>query len=243
MATVLGVDGCPKGWCAVSLDTASNEFSAAHYDTFDDVLATRSRKIAIDMPIGLMDSPGGRDCDREARALLGWPRRNSVFSPPARATLAYCDNIESYRKACKVNEDVTERKISRQAFNIGPKIKEVDDAMTRQRERRVFEAHPEVSLAAMTGVPMKHRKSRRAGRDERWRPLSHVFRLGRSPEKPAELRGLCGIEDYIDALVCAWTAKRILEGKADPMPAKPPRDPSGLRMAIWRPRPLAHRVD
>ncbi|MEX1194908.1 MAG: DUF429 domain-containing protein [Dehalococcoidia bacterium] len=184
-----------------------------------------------------MEGPGGRDCDRAARALLGWPRMTSVFSPPARQTLKWC--CSDYKRACRINFANTKRKISQQAFYIGPKIREVDDTMTRPRARRVYEAHPEVSFAALNtpGGAMRFRKSKHAGRTERWALLRRIFpELPPEPRLPDALSRLCDREDYIDALVCAWTAARIHAGEADPLPADPPRDNKLLRMAIWRPR-------
>ena len=88
MSTVLGVDGCPHGWCVVKIDTKTRAFTPFHYDTFREILDSHPRTvIAIDVPIGLREGPGGRDCDREARKYLGWPRRTSVFSPPVRQIL------------------------------------------------------------------------------------------------------------------------------------------------------------
>jgi predicted RNase H-like nuclease len=153
-------------------------------------------------------------------------------------TLEFCGQKDLYRKACGVNRECTDRAISQQAFWIGPKIREVDQAMTRALERRVCEAHPEVSFAAMNGGnAMCHRKSTSKGRQERWAVLRRIFgQLPALPARPPELGRTCDLEDYIDAIACAWTAKCIAEGEARSFPAKPPRDAEGLRMAIWAPR-------
>jgi predicted RNase H-like nuclease len=230
MTLVLGVDGCPHGWCAVALDTTSGTLTPAHVDTFAEAVATSASTIAIDVPIGLLDVPGGRDCDRAARKLLGRPRMTSVFSPPSRAALV----CATYEEACAANFACTERKISRQSFGIGPKIREVDEAMTTDREARVYEAHPEAAFAALAGHAMTHRKSKRDGRGERWAALRRAFsRLPAGPALPESLRRCCDLEDYVDALVLAWTAARIRSGEAISLPADPPRDSKGLRMAIW----------
>jgi predicted RNase H-like nuclease len=42
-----------------------------------------------------------------------------------------------------------------------------------------------------------------------------------------------GADDLLDALACAAVARRLWRGEAQPFPASPPRDASGLRMAIW----------
>ena len=239
MPTVLGVDGCPRGWCAVQLDTTTAARTPLHFDTFRDILNAHPRSvIAVDVPIGLMQGPGGRDCDREARKYLGWPRRTSVFSPPVRQVLSLTGRKGKYSEACRASRRVTEGKaISQQSFWIGPKILEVDSVMTRALERRVYEAHPEVSFAALNSDrAMSHRKGTREGRTERWRVLRRKFPdLPRTPVLSSALRGLCDLEDYVDALACAWTAATIESGDATSLPARPPRDQRKLRMAIWRP--------
>ncbi len=235
MPTVLGVDGCPHGWCAVRLDTDKNALEPSHHDSFASVLAAPEDIIAIDVPIGLMDGPGGRECDRAARAYLRWPRRNSVFSPPARKTLQLCGHDGDYKEACRVNREATGSAISQQSFWIGTKIREVDLAMNPGIESRVYEVHPEVSFAAIAAHPMSNRKSRRLGREERWRHLRKEFpQLPPEPARPAELGRDCDLEDYTDAIACAWTAARIAADEAAPMPEKALRDRCGLRMTIWR---------
>ena len=271
MPTVLGVDGCPRGWCAVQLDTDTRALTSSHHDTFRNVLSTFPRiTIAIDVPIGLMEGPGGRECDREARKYLGRPRASSVFPPPVRQILRLTGIKGKYGEACHESRSATGGKaISQQSFWIGPKIREVDDVMTRALERRIYEAHPEVSFAAMnssqirtnvgaqrlratptsrreSAAPanppqrdsrhaMRYRKGTRQGRAERWPVLRRTFSdLPKTPVLPDELRRLCDLEDYIDALACAWTAARIATGVADSMPQDTPRDSRGLRMVIWR---------
>jgi len=40
------------------------------------------------------------------------------------------------------------------------------------------------------------------------------------------------MDDLLDAFAVLWTARRIAEGKAVTLPARPPLDSFGLRMAI-----------
>ena len=42
-----------------------------------------------------------------------------------------------------------------------------------------------------------------------------------------------GPDDLLDALACAFVARRISLGEAEPFPNPPPRDAFGLPMAIW----------
>src|SRR2546422_11663063 len=105
MPLLLGVDGCPGGWCAVALEVGEGRPRAAGahvYRSFAEILAADAAVICIDIPIGLLDVPGQRRCDVEARRLLG-PRRSSVFPPPSRRALA----ARSYREACDINFQLT----------------------------------------------------------------------------------------------------------------------------------------
>jgi predicted RNase H-like nuclease len=43
------------------------------------------------------------------------------------------------------------------------------------------------------------------------------------------------VDDYIDALVCGWTAVRVVRGEARRIPAEPEKDERGLRMEMWVP--------
>ena len=102
---VIGVDACRGGWVAVTLTagtviagtgtagtpgtvtagtitagTAGNVTVAAD---LTGLVEGTPDAIGIDMPLGLLDA-GWRDCDSQARRLLG-PRRGSVFAIPPRA--------------------------------------------------------------------------------------------------------------------------------------------------------------
>ena len=109
-AFVAGVDGCKAGWVCVWLYEQGD--MAADMVNITEMLRSRPnglRVLAIDMPIGLID--GTSACDKAARAKLGWPRRNSVFSPPCRAALAGRD----YAEGCQINESLTCKKTTRQS--------------------------------------------------------------------------------------------------------------------------------
>src|SRR5207248_8623660 len=82
--------------------------------------------------------------------------------------------------------------VSRQAFNLLPKIAEVDALVTPTRQSQVREVHPELAFAALAGgVPMAWPKRTAAGRAERLAAL-HVADVPR-------LRGAAP-DDVLDAL-------------------------------------------
>src|SRR4051812_4450040 len=116
---VAGVDGCRSGWLVILCALAPRESMPLHITSrlctdFQAVLDLTERPIAVavDMPIGLLEraAPGGRGCDREARAVLGRPRSGSVFSPPTRPGLAAL----KYEDAARANG----AGMSKESFNI-----------------------------------------------------------------------------------------------------------------------------
>jgi predicted RNase H-like nuclease len=199
---------------------------------FDEVLSLSPRPavIAVDIPIGLLDTlqPGGRECDRQARRLLG-RRASSVFTPPIRALLEATryEQVQSYG-------------VSIQAFGILPKIREVDRLMTPELQKIVHEAHPELAFRSLTRAPMQHNKKTLAGREERLRALEQepgkLFRQIRSAfenGQKAFKRVQVAPDDLLDAYVLAWTAFRITNRQAGRLPVNRLVDKKGLRMEIW----------
>jgi predicted RNase H-like nuclease len=180
--------------------------------------------VAIDIPIGLT-AHGARRADVEARQRLG-PRRSSVFPAPVRSVLA----ATTYEEACALSRATCGKAISKQLFNILPKIREVDALVTPQRQRQLFEMSPELSLAVLAGAPMAHPKTTPAGRGERIDTLGRVF----DPEEierhlntaPRGARS----DDILDALAGAWTARR--HAAAQHLQLGGDVDARGLRMEV-----------
>lgn len=238
---VAGVDGCRGGWAVVlrPIDSAG-PLTCRLVARFADVLTAPEQPvvIAVDMPIGLPErgSLGGRLADRAARAGLGG-RQSAVFAVPSRAAVQERD----YGRACAVALATSDppRKVSKQTFNLFPKIREVDAEMSQALQARVREVHPEVAFWMLNGA----------------RPLSEPKKVKSRPYPPGlalrrELLAQAGFpidrldafrarsdeagpDDILDAAICSWTAARIARGEARCFPADPPRDATGLRMEIW----------
>ena len=236
---VAGVDGCRSGWFALLTAVPAGQqrpvrVIARRCAKFAEVLALPERPvvIAVDMPIGLLERPrpGGRDCDREARKRLGSPRASSVFTPPTRPGLA----AAVYSEVAELNGTG----LSKESFNILPKILELDQAISAALQNRVFEAHPELAFASLGGAPMRHSKKTLAGRRERTRLLRRAY--GAAFKDPVRLRleqgtANVGLDDILDAYALAELADRIRRGVAQRLPsgARPKRDRRGLRMEVW----------
>ncbi len=235
--TVVGVDACKAGWCAVTIRQAGNLYRVAEsaiYSSFKQLLARDVDLICIDIPIGLLDQPGQRSCDTAARQMLGGPRRSSVFPPPCRSAIRF---VADYVAASQTNLQVTGKKLTKQSFGIMPKIADVDQHMTPDRQSHIKEVHPEVCFWALNNRrPMSWNKIMPEGSRERWRTLMGILPfLSPEPKLPPEIGKGCALDDFIDALAAAWTAICIVHGSGTRIPQEPKVDQKGLRMEMWLP--------
>jgi predicted RNase H-like nuclease len=240
-----GVDGCKAGWCVAIVRAVSKRGgAAADYvlelrsffvaSTFGRVLAETEdcALVCLDIPIGLCEGEGARECDTAARRLLGGRRASSVFPAPVRQALLANDR----ETASKINFKCSGKKLSCQSFNILEKIRQVDNLIKPELQRQIREIHPEISFWALNNKrPMQHKKSRLSGRNQRMQLLSHTFpgleeivALARKPREMAP-------DDILDAFVAVWTAAQTICGKTITLPENPACDSTGLRMEILCP--------
>lgn len=231
--SAVGVDGCRAGWFWIALDAkGSGDYGlAADIATVADRFPART-PVFIDMPIGLADASAERGCDTLARSLLG-ARRSSVFNAPVRSALQATDHASAVR----LNRAATGKGVSVQAFNLAPRIIELDALMrTSAKARAMFrESHPELSFRALAGGhPMTHAKRTRKGFEERLACIERAHPQARAVVADAWLmHGGAGLsrDDVLDAMANALIA---LAGPArwQSLPARPPRDEFGLPMRI-----------
>lgn len=238
---LVGIDGCRKGWIAAFVPAgAPGYLGAARLEIFPDFTAILSRFgrnaiYAVDMPIGLPErsGAGGRGPERAVRPLLG-NRQSSVFSIPSRRAVY----AAGYREACAIALETSDppRRIAKQAFNIFPRIIEIDSILRVDREWPVHEVHPEFAFLALNdGVPMRMPKKirNRANPDGLSERREVLARAGFSATVlEARIAG-AGADDILDACACLAIAGRIARGEAHPWPDPFERDAHGLPMAIW----------
>jgi predicted RNase H-like nuclease len=235
-----GVDGCTGGWIAAFVRPRGGETRVRIVRRFADVLAAPERPaiVAVDMPIGRPERTGlgGRAAEGCVRPLLG-ARQSSVFSVPSRAAIQAAD----YGEACRVAHATSDppRKVSKQLFNIAPKIREVDECLrgNAAASGRVFEVHPELAFWRLNGGrPLTEPKKVKSRPHEPGlamrRTLLIAAGLPESTVNASPPKGAAA-DDLLDALACAAIARRIHAGIAEPFPNPPPRDAFGLAMAIW----------
>jgi predicted RNase H-like nuclease len=83
---------------------------------------------------------------------------------------------DSYPTASGINYARTGKRLTRQTWEIAPKIREIDDLICTLHQEWVYEVHPEVSFWLMNGrSPMKHPKSRKADATSGGRFFSNTF--------------------------------------------------------------------
>lgn len=221
------MDGCRAGWVAavapadvsqvrLVVVASLQEFAEQHPG-----LQHWALDMPVDLPRGKPDDDGLRRCDEQARAKLGWPRSSSVFSAPPVGVLAASDHAE----ACEIAAAASERKISVQAWNLVPKIREVRALLEADPtwRGRMFETHPELCFARLNeGDGVEAAKKTPAGRATRLRLLATVF--GRTVVDRAlrTAKGAKGVanDDKIDAMAALVAALRAARSDSNVLPSK-----------------------
>lgn len=232
-----GVDGCPAGWVTVSKCLADGSLEVELIRKLEDLFRPPREVVlaGVDMPIGLLSQarPGGRECDRAARKTLGPSKSSSVFSPPVRKAL----RAGSYEEALRLNRESSGHGlgISRQAFGLLPKLRELESIITPGRQRVIREVHPELSFWAMNnGRAVREKKSGIKGLAKRGDLLSAHGLDIYDKARPRWPKRMVGDSDILDAAAALFSAERIYFGQAVRLPAgEPPRDEKGLLMEIW----------
>jgi predicted RNase H-like nuclease len=205
---VAGVDGCKAGWVVATVGP-----DQPHLHVCRDFVAVRAvadevgaSVVAVDMPIGLA-ADGDRSADGLARTRLG-VRRSSLFPTPCRRVL----DAATYAEALVISREVTGKGMSKQAWMLVPKIREVRSAVAPHEARRFVEVHPETSFTTWAGQPMAS-KHVFEGQLARFRLVAEEFGFDEAwlAARPVG----CGADDVFDAFACAWTARRLALGVAE----------------------------
>ena len=216
----IGIDGCPGGWiAAIKIDEQPIGWHFA--PALDGILKTASSHacILLDMILGLPDATEPqRLCDSLAREKIR-PHGARVFSAPPREAL----HAKDYAEACALARLATDKALSKQTFNILPKIRELDAVA---HDSRLREAHPELVFARFNkGRPVGASKKTTEGRTARGQLLESVLPGSKDALDLAGrhfLRRQVAPDDCLDALaLCAAAVKpeqltRLPENPAQP---------------------------
>lgn len=207
-----GIDGCRGGWVIARRKDTTRPvkllFAKSLSEAFNDV--TQPTTIAIDMPIGLPESEY-RACDIAARKVLGPKRQSSLFFAPPRCVL----QANTHREAGDLAFAATGKRISIQAWNLLPKIRELADWIeSAPPSFQTVETHPELCFARLSdnGALAASKKSSEGNLQREtllatWfgkKTLDTALAWKRPPGVAAD--------DLLDALVSLITAERIPQG-------------------------------
>jgi predicted RNase H-like nuclease len=227
-ASVTGVDGCAGGWVAVTLSPAADEDPDAPAPPVTVTVAKTLDELAvdgvtgIDMPLGLL-AAGWRTADLLARRALG--RRGScVFAIPPRPVWEQ----PTYANANQSCRELTGGGMSIQAWGLRHKLLEADAFRRVAAAPPLYEVHPELSFAALSGdsAPLADSKHTAAGRRIR-RALLARAGIVLPPRVPGAAE-----DDLLDAAAVAWSAARIDAGAAVTLTDPAQRADDGREIAI-----------
>jgi predicted RNase H-like nuclease len=223
---VAGVKPCATGWLVAVAKLHGTTFAPEEprvLETFVDVLDQRPSfaTIALNAPVGCLEElrPGGRDCDREARALLG-RRGGAIPSAPIRP------HLDEGATGSGAGLSAVSQKLL-------PRFREVALEMAPFRQRTVYEVSSEMSFYQLNeDAPLRWSKRSEAGREERRALLQKKIPGGeriydcKIPRVP--------YSHMLDVAAFMWTARRIFARAAIRIPQDPQWDDQGLRMEIVR---------
>ena len=182
--------------------------------------------LAVDMPIGLTDTPRpGRACEGEARTLMPG-KASSVFPTPCRPALAGTTHADANAISRKLGVG-----LNQQTFRLFPKLREIDELLrgSAKLRRVIYEAHPELAFTRMNGgKPVLAKKRKPDGFAERRQLLArHGLKW------KVDVMSGAARDDVLDAMAVCRTAMLIAEGTATRLGPARERDRYGLPMNIW----------
>ena len=229
MENILGIDGSKNGWVGVKQNAKREDFSEIIFkEKLIDFLSTDIKLIIIDMPVGLDKNirQGGRLVDKEARKKL-LKRKSSIFNAPIRDVL----KAKSYDEANTISKSKG-LGISKQSWNLVPKINELDQILQIKIRPQIYESHPELCFQTMNDGELKFSKKEKLGIKERRNILTKngfdkKF-LDRNLKKNKNFHS----DDFLDACALSWTAKRIMNEKNINLPEDPKKDELGIIMQM-----------
>ena len=229
MKNILGIDGSKSGWVGVKQYLKHEGSSEVLFNNkLIDFLSPDIELIIIDMPVGLDNNiqQGGRLVDKEARKKL-LKRKSSIFNAPIRDVL----KAKSYNEANSISKSKG-LGISKQSWNLVPKINELDQILQIKIRPKIYESHPELCFQIMNGGVLKFSKKEKMGIKERKNiliknGLDREF-LDNSLKKNKNFQP----DDFLDACALSWTAMRIINKQNLNLPEDPERDELGIIMQM-----------
>lgn len=198
----IGIDGCKGGWIIAWIQ--ADQSAELHYaESLRPFLqkVPDSAVILIDMILYKSCASGPRQFDRFAKSQLGkWHSR--VFPAPPQDALT----AQDYPEACQRSHAISGKKISKQCYNLFPKIREANDPAIPSAQ--MLEYHPEIAFKQLNeGVTVEASKKTELGRSIRQQLIaSHLPNVPTSPIHAQ--RKTWQADDILDALALALVAQK-----------------------------------
>ena len=234
MTILAGVDGCKFGWVCITKDLENGTLKSMIFKSAAELFdqTPTPAVFAIDIPIGLTDS-GPRQCDIQARRLLGARRGTSVFPAPIRPVL----NVANREEADKIHRSIDGRGVNVFSWNLYPRIRDVDIELQKNTDLRdvAYEVHPELSFKILNGGDsIVAAKRNPTGESIRRSLIKNYFGSGAFNEiRNNHYQKDVANHDINDTFAVLWTAERIFRGDVKVIPVEIEFDSVGLRMGIW----------
>lgn len=227
---VAGVDGARGGWLVAVWDGNSCALDLVkHAET---LFTLPVAFMTVDMPIGLPDR-GARICDLHARRGLPGKRKSCVFPAPRR----YMLNLPDYERAQQAGKTCEGKGLSKQAWNLIPKIAELDAAIIPAMQSRIRETHPELAFNAR--IPSEWGLSALASKKSSEGSVQRcaILRATGLPEPKHWFdsfpRKQATNDDILDTLIATAVAYACLYKTASTTGKPREYDATGLAMEIW----------
>ena len=228
MSSVIGIDGCKAGWIiAKTLENESISFQIIK--NLNDVYleGINVSHIGIDIPLQLSHT-GKRFAEIEARSLLK-NRACTIFTPPTLNAL----RAKNYIDACEINFKECGKRVSKQSWNLFPKIIEAHKFLETNSisKLEVFEVHPELSFMAMNDMNLiEASKKTETGKEIRIKLIQKFFpnfsfESVRNQYKKNQVLD----DDILDSISVLWSTQRIVDNIAQFVP----KDPEKINMRIY----------
>lgn len=209
----MGVDGCRGGWLVAQTRGKRGDFSSVSLSVASTLVEAMERKAIklalIDMPKGLLNDRARR-IEGLARQLLKG-QASTIFNVPV-VDAVFAD---SYEDASVINHRMIGKKLSKQAWYLCPKIKELDELLAKEPSlsNSIYESHPELVFRLMSGIQLPKKKltegleARLALLERAGIPATRLVSdlMNRYP------RSVCFADDAVDALALLLLAHRPTE--------------------------------
>ena len=148
-------------------------------------------------------------------------RACTIFTPPTLNAL----RTKNYIDACEVNFKECGKRISKQSWNLFPKIKEAHNFLKNNLIGKVgvFEVHPELSFMAMNDMNIiEASKKTDIGKEIRIELIQKFFptfsfELVRNKYKKNQVLD----DDILDSISVLWSTQRIVDNIAQFVPKDP----------------------